>query len=188
MRLPDGRIRKCRRSEELQGCAHELTFSCYARLALLSRDRTRRWLTDALDRARVALGFELWAYVNMPDHVHVLVHPTEPGYRIAGLLQAIRQRVARRALAYLRESAPSWLARLTDGQGDRAHFWQPGGGYDRMVGEIATAQRIVRYTHENPVKRGLVRRAEEWPWSSARWYAGLDDVVLAMDPNPDLAG
>jgi putative transposase len=35
--------------------------------------------------------------------------------------------------------------------------------------------------HANPVRRGLVARAEDWEWSSARWYAGLRLVKLEMD-------
>ena len=31
------------------------------------------------------------------------------------------------------------------------------------------------YIHHNPVKRELARRAIDWHWSSARWYAGFDD-------------
>ena len=49
MLLPDGRVRKRRESSNEPGQAHELTFSCYRRMPLLSKDRTRQWLVDALD-------------------------------------------------------------------------------------------------------------------------------------------
>src|SRR5271166_1460013 len=52
--------RKRVRSYNLSGHAHELTFSCFRRLPLLSRDRTRRWLMDALDNARRDLDLALW--------------------------------------------------------------------------------------------------------------------------------
>ena len=39
----------------------------------------------------------------------------------------------------------------------------------------------IDYIHANPVRRGLVGRAEDWKWSSARWYAGLRPVKLEMD-------
>ncbi len=39
----------------------------------------------------------------------------------------------------------------------------------------------IDYIHANPVRRGLVARAEDWEWSSARWYAGLRPVKLEMD-------
>jgi hypothetical protein len=42
----------------------------------------------------------------------------------------------------------------------------------------------VNYIHNNPVKRGLVEDPLDWPWSSARWYAGQGEVLLPMDGTP----
>ena len=67
----DGKVRKRRISYDEPGHAHELTFSCYGRLPLLSKDRTRLWLIEALDVARQRWAFELWAYVIMPEHAHM---------------------------------------------------------------------------------------------------------------------
>lgn len=194
MRLPDGRIRKLRRSHEDPSCAHELTFSCYRQLPLLGRDRTRRWLIAALAAACDKHHLELWAYVLMPDHVHVLFAPRDPHYRIRQVLQAIKQPVARRAVGFLRQNVPVWLVNLRAGycpaRAERAvprvtyHFWQPGGGYDRSIDTARTAWGVVQYIHNNPVKRGLVEHPTQWLWSSARWYAGEGDVVLDMDAIP----
>lgn len=61
--------------------------------------------------------------------------------------------------------------------------WQPGGGYDRNVVELASLQQMIEYIHLNPVRRGLVARPEDWPWSSARWYEGIRPVPIEMDAN-----
>jgi putative transposase len=63
----------------------------------------------------------------------------------------------------------------------RHRFWQPGGGYDRNVVEIAAVHQIIEYIHANPVRRGLVACAEDWEWSSARWYAEIRPVPIEMD-------
>src|SRR5262249_48785979 len=63
----------------------------------------------------------------------------------------------------------------------RHRFWQPGGGYDRNITSAAALRAVIDYIHANPVRRGLVARAEDWEWSSARWYAGLRPVKLEMD-------
>lgn len=47
--------RKRVRSYNVPGHAHELTFSCFQRLALLSRDRTCRWFVDEVRLIRTAL-------------------------------------------------------------------------------------------------------------------------------------
>jgi hypothetical protein len=67
-------------------------------------------------------------------------------------------------------------------------FWQRGGGYDRNVHEITTLRAMIEYIHLNPVRRGLVKEVVDWPWSSARFYAGLDNVNLAMDPLVEFIG
>jgi putative transposase len=42
-------------------CVHSLTFSCFSRRAFLSKDRSRMWLVEAIDRAREKHAFDLWA-------------------------------------------------------------------------------------------------------------------------------
>ena len=69
--------KKCHRYDR-PGDAHELTFSCYKRLPLLSRDRTRKWFIEAIEESRKILSFDLWAYVIMPEHAHVLIRPRDP--------------------------------------------------------------------------------------------------------------
>jgi putative transposase len=176
----------CRRYNE-PGHAHELTFSCYRRLPLLSKDRTRQWFVDALDRARKLHRFDLWAFVIMPEHAHILLMPQSNPYDISAVLKSMKQPVARRAIEFLAGKSPSFLERLrvVRPSGKVEHrFWQQGGGYDRNVVNPATAWSIVGYFHDNPVRRGLVTRATDWEWSSARSYAGWTNVKLSVDGCP----
>ena len=87
-------------------------------------------------------------------------------------------------LAFLRQQASPFLQRLRDEQpnGTVHHrFWQRGGGYDRNLTSAEALRAVIDYLHANPVRRGLVASAEDWEWSSARWYAGLQPVKLEMD-------
>jgi REP-associated tyrosine transposase len=172
-------FRKLRRTYDIAGHAHELTFSCLRGLPLLDDDRCRSWFVLALDNARRRLGIEVWAYVIMPEHVHVLVYLH--GVRVREILTAIKQSVARKAIS---RASSNQLELLRVRRGRRLAFWQPGGGYDRNVyGDTAT-WAMIDYIHNNPVRRGLVETPLHWKWSSARWYAGDHDVPLAMDLPP----
>lgn len=169
------------------GQAHELTFSCFHRYRFLNAERTCQWLANAIDEAREELDFALWAYVFMPEHVHLIVYPRRPQYDIALILQAIKAPVGRKAIRHLRNHAPRWLARITvqRGQGQERRFWQAGGGYDRNVLEAHTLLAMMEYIHANPVCRGLVTRPEDWKWSSAGWQEGKN----SLKPDPiDLGG
>ena len=187
MQNPDGTSTKLRRSINEPGHAHALTFSCYQKLPLLSKDRTRCWLIEAIDAARRTLELELWAYVIMPDHAHVMLLPLRDDYRMSDILKAIKQPVARQAIAYLKRNDPAFLNRLQfpNSNGRVNHrFWQAGGGYDRNITNAQMAWNLVTYIHENPVRRGLVDTQTDWIWSSAQWYEGSSDVPLSMDACP----
>jgi putative transposase len=176
--------KRCQRYDD-PGHAHSLTFSCHHRLPLLSKDRTRRWLVESIEEARQLTQFELWAYVIMPEHAHVLLIPRQETSGISQILWRIKRPVARKAIAFVRETSPRWLDRLTliSPAGIReSRFWQAGGGFDANIIEPDTAWKVVDYLHLNPVRRGLVEKPEDWEWSSARWYAGIKPVPLEMDP------
>jgi putative transposase len=91
---PDGTVRKEKRRIQDAYHAHELTFSCFHGLPLLSKDRSRQWFVDALDRARRRHNLELWAYVIMPEHVHVLLRSRAVDYDISLILKSIKLSVS----------------------------------------------------------------------------------------------
>jgi len=166
------------------GHAHYLTFSCYHRQPFLSRDRSRQWLLDAINLARAKHVFDLWAWVIMPEHAHLILFPTQPTYDISAILATIKLSVTRKALAFVKSTAPGFLARMEDRQpnGTTAYrFWQRGGGYDRNLVSPEEIWEKIQYLHDNPVKRDLSKTPDEWPWSSAADYSGVRTGLLKLD-------
>ncbi len=96
-------IRKSRRAWNDPGHAHYVTYSCHRRMPLLNRDRVRAWVIDALRRARERLDLSLWAYVIMPEHVHVLLYPNSSDYEMRRILAAFKRPVAKAAHQWLIE-------------------------------------------------------------------------------------
>ncbi len=176
-------VEKRRRRYDGLGHAHELTFSCFRHFQFLSRNRTRLWFVEALENTRKKWPIDLWAYVLMPEHVHLLLHPRRRKIEIGKIVGELKEEVARKAIEYLMIHAQSWLPRITvqEGKRVRRRFWQPGGGYDRNGIETSSIHEMVQYIHANPVRRGLVTCPEDWEWSSARWYAGIRPVPIEMD-------
>jgi putative transposase len=174
---------KRRRRFDGDSSPRELTFSCYKGYPFLARDRVRIWFVEAVRNTRQEWPVDLWAWVIMPEHVHLLVAPREAGVQIGNFAGAIKEAVARKAIKWLEQNAPEWIPRITvqEGKKTRRRFWRAGGGYDRNVDNMETLQSMIEYIHLNPVRRGLVARAIDWEWSSARWYAGLSPVHLEMD-------
>ena len=175
--------KKCRRINE-PGHAHALTFSCFQRRPFLSKDRSRKWMTEAIAKACEKHTLHLCAYVIMPEHVHLLLWPTNSDYSISRILSTLKQSVSKRALLYVRDRAPEFLSQMEDRQpnGDVHHrFWQRGGGYDRNLTEPETIWTQIDYIHANPVRRGLCERSIDWAWSSAREYESPGSGMLAIE-------
>ena len=172
--------RRHRKSWDIPWDAHFLTFSCFGRQGFLRCVRPCRWFLDYLLRAKARAPFALWGYVLMPEHVHLLILPAE-GVAISAILYQLKQPVTLRAVAWVRANAPAFLARMEDRQPNgklTRRFWQRGGGYDRNVRSVRDAHEKLGYLHDNPVRRGLVARAEDYLWSSARaWLIGEDEPI-----------
>ena len=159
---------------------HCLTFSCFRRQPFLQSQRACRWFIDALNAARTKHPFALLAYVIMPEHVHLVIWPRE-GTTISAVLKSVKLPVARKALIWAQRHDPQLLAQMEDRQpsGRVAHrFWLRGGGYDRNLRSDRDVHEKIRYIHENPVRRGLVEKPEDWSWSSWRaHYYGVDEPI-----------
>lgn len=123
------------------GHAHALTFSCFRRQPFLTKDRSRGWLIEGIARSCEKCKFDLWAYVIMPEHVHLLVCPREQEYSVSLFLKSLKQSVSKKALSYVREQAVDFLSRMKDLRPNgevHYRFWQRGGGYDRNLTEPFT--------------------------------------------------
>jgi putative transposase len=169
------------------GHAHFLTFSCFHRRQYLTNLRIQNSLAQCIDRARRNHDFSLWAYVFMPEHVHLLIHPNRPLYSISNILRDIKLPVARSWIAYLHRTAPHRLEAMKARQGNRVvhRLWQAGGGYDRNLFTWDTIAKAIDYIEWNPVTRGLAIDPCGWTWSSARARAGAGDVPLGIDALDD---
>jgi putative transposase len=174
--------RKTRRVYNPPGEAHELTFSCFKRRKFLSKDRTREYFVRAVQMARHTHHFHLWAYVIMPEHVHMIVFPPDEKYDMSAIQKSIKQSVAGKAISFLKRENRGGLALLETGQNKEPyHFWLAGGGYDRNVITYPTLEHMVNYTHNNPVRRGLVGDPADWKWSSFNEWQNPGTGPLSLD-------
>jgi len=172
-----------RKSLDIPWDAHYLTFSCFGRRPFFKGRQSPGWFLEFLDRARTRVGFDLWGFVIMPEHVHLIVLPHE-GVMIRTILARIKEPLARRVVEWVNTNSPRFLERMTDRQpcGKITHrFWQRGGGYDRNLRSTRDVHEKLNYMHNNPVVRELVDKAEDWPWSSCRAWKDGTDIPIRID-------
>jgi REP element-mobilizing transposase RayT len=108
-------------------------------------------LAQAIAERRKHHGFLLTAWVFLPDHWHAILLPHYP-LTISRVMEAIKV---------------SSTLRLNAGRKESGLLWQPR-FFDRALRTVREYWEKVEYLHQNPVKAGLARRAEDGPWSSVR--------------------
>jgi len=97
----------------------------------------------------------LAGYVLMPDHIHFIIFIN--GDKLSAFMRDFKKYVSQKI--------------VKDYKINESRIWFP--RYDRVA---IFSEEIMRTKleniHNNPVKRGLVRKAIDWEWSSARDYSG----------------
>jgi putative transposase len=112
-----------------------------------------------------AADVEIWAWCLMPNHVHLILVPSDAD----GLRRAL-------APVHRRYAGAIHARRKRTG-----HFWQ--GRFGAVVMDEAHLAAALRYVSLNPVRARLVARAQDWRWSSAHAHlAGKDDGITARAP------
>jgi len=133
------------------GQLHFITFSCYRRLPYLESSKSKDILEQVIERTRRSHKGTIYAYVLMPEHVHLLLSEPER-HQLSSTIRVLKG-----------ESS-----KLLKGTGVR--FWQPR-YYDFNVFTTPKLVEKIRYIHRNPVTRGLVTKPEDYRWSSFNHYA-----------------
>ena len=108
----------------------------------------------------------------MPNHFHLVVCPRADG-DLARWMQWLMTSHVRRHHRRYASGGHVWQGRFRSFPVQRR---QPTAD-QRAGGMVETASpmwTVLRYVERNPVRAGLVKRAEQWRWSSLRWSAGLE--------------
>jgi REP-associated tyrosine transposase len=113
-------------------------------------------LARAFNRARALHDFYLTAWVFLPDHWHAICAPLYP-VSISLAIKSVRQ---------------SSMSAINRGRGADGELWQAR-FFDGALRTVQEYSEKVEYIHLNPVKAGLVRRPQDWRWSSFNAYSGM---------------
>jgi putative transposase len=107
---------------------HFITFSCFHRLPFLEMPEPKETFETVLEQTRARHQARVYAYVLMPEHIHLLINEP-PLILVAQLLKALNQITSRKL------------------RGDRRQFWQDRYFDANIRGESARSE-VIRYTTE----------------------------------------
>jgi len=149
----------------IPGIPHHVTQRGNRRETTFFRDDNYRLYRTLLAEAAAKAKAEIWAYCLMPNHVHVILTPSDPD----GLRRTVAD-LHRRYTAHI-NARNRWTG----------HLWQ--GRFGSVAMDEPHLFAAIRYVSLNPVRARLVDRPQDWPWSSVRAHlAGRDDGVVKVAP------
>jgi len=160
-----------------------LTSVAHNRLPVFQTAKIKDLICKALDEARTSANLLIFAYVIMPDHLHALIGSDRDPSDVLRYVNGIS---SHRTINYLKERGfESSLQKLSHATGLRKHkysLWNHHPNLKLITTENGLMEKA-NYIHMNPVRAGLVERAEDYRWSSIRYWLGSpsEDEPLRVD-------
>jgi putative transposase len=139
----------------LPGHPHHVTQRGNNRENIFAGDNDRITYLDLPARHSKLAGLEIAGYCLMSNHVHLVAIPQ----RLDSLAIALRRAHSEYAQQWNRRNQRS------------GHLWQ--NRYYSCVLDTRGFWTALRYVERNPVRAGIVAKAEDWAWSSVREHLGL---------------
>jgi hypothetical protein len=161
----------------------------------LEPEASYRIVVAHLARAAARYALDLLGANFMSNHYHAIVRcPGEPLYgTLTGRPTTCRHfrpyprghpkaEVIGQALHLFKLGAAK---EIQERKGLAGHFWS-GRHFRRQVTDAWALVVVLAYVHRNPVKAGMVLRAEDYPRGSAAWWATGEPYELPLCLRPDL--
>jgi putative transposase len=155
-------VRPTREHATNTGQTYMVTSATWERRELFRNERWAHLLIDTLYHYR-GTAFLLHEFVIMPDHIHILLTPKAT---LEKAVQFIKGGFSFRAKKEL---------------GSNMEIWQKGFS-DHRIRDGEDYARHVAYIRENPVRKHLCERAEEFPYLSAHSGFELDAAPQGLKP------
>jgi putative transposase len=163
-------------NQNLPGALHFVTGSLCHRAPVFIDEACCLAFLDICASLREEWPYKLIAYVLMPDHIHLILNPSDG--RIKELVAALKSLSSKRIIGTAH--GVSFLRNKADTDGSVHQVWQEGFKDFPLWSPWMIWQKI-NYIHSNPVKAKLVASAKDFRWSSFRAFYFGDSEPLAVD-------
>lgn len=145
------------------GYPHHIIQRGNRRQKVFFNDNDKKAYIDLLRKYATKAGISFWAYCIMDNHVHLIAVPKNENSLAEGMS----------------ETHKNYTRMINFRQGWRGYLWQ-----GRFISYPLDEQYLyaaVRYVERNPVRAGLVKKAEDYPFSSAKAHALKQEDILLSD-------
>ncbi len=170
-----------------------VTTTTAKRKRIFQSEVVKRILVDGLHYVSLMNRVQLFAFVVMPNHIHVIIQcPLDcpPARWVRAYKTSASQLIIRlHSVQKNRRALESLAALVTRPKKQRYKVWEDG----YLAKSVITPEFCVEkmeYIHSNPVQAQwqLADSPEEYPWSSARYYARGEPCVIPVQDIQELLG
>ncbi|RZK56542.1 MAG: transposase [Pedobacter sp.] len=163
-----------------QGAVHFVTFTVHQWVDVFTRPIYIDILLDSLTYCQKEKGLEVYAWVIMSNHCHLIV--SSKNDNLSDIIRDFKKFTSKAIFKAIEEnpneSRKNWLLKVLNFEG-RTWFWTEG-----YHGEEVYSQDFfdikLDYIHKNPVKAGIVEKEEEYLNSSAGEIYGIRKGPLTL--------
>jgi REP element-mobilizing transposase RayT len=164
--------------------AYFLTLTIVGWVDVFTRKNHRDAIIESLKYCQKEKGLLIFAYCIMSNHIHMVAN-TEAHFELEDVMRDFKKFTSKKILQQIinePESRRDWMLKIFEEEAEKSKkhksykFWKVGSHAIELFSEKFVSQKI-NYIHENPVKAGLVKSAEEWIYSSASNYHDLESVL-----------
>jgi REP element-mobilizing transposase RayT len=149
-------------------------------LPLLEAHCIKQIIIDSLKYLQKEKGVKIFAYVIMPNHLHMIISSGNPEKHVA----QFKSFTARKIIDYYKDKKDRQVLKIMEQANpayktDRKYkFWQEGYCPKQITNHDIFQQKI-DYIHLNPVRKGFVDSPDKWQWSSAypNGLIKLDEII-----------
>jgi putative transposase len=168
-----------------------VTTTAVQRAYLFRRPVIKRILVDGLYHLHVVDRTELYAFVIMPNHVHIIIRCREDD-PLKDIVRDFKANVARLVVRQYQvernQTALDFLSKVVTRPERQTHkVWED--GYNaKDVFSVEFLRQKMAYIHHNPLQTHwqLVERAEDYIWSSARFYLLEEPALIPLSDAREL--
>lgn len=175
-----------------KNCSYYVTMTVVDWIDIFSRQNHRDVVISSLQYCIKNKGLNVYAFCLMTNHLHMIVNCNEP-FQLHDVIRDFKRFCVKKIIEQIKEEPESrreWLLKAFSEAGENysrnkyVKFWQTGNHAIELYNE-AFVWRKMKYIHNNPVKAKLVRKPEDWIYSSASNYIlgeGILEEVCRLDP------
>jgi putative transposase len=162
--------------------AYFLTLTIVERIDVFNIQSCCETFIESLKYCQKHKRLIIFAYVIMPNHIHMVVNTEEP-FLLKDVMRDLKKFTSKSIMKILEEEPEgrrAWnlssFASAVTKKHTNYKFWQEGNHAIELLSEKFFWQKI-NYIHKNPVKARIVNNPEDWLYSSASNYCGKGGII-----------